>query len=65
MTVYSLTADGGITWQLSLGLAGLPFAETKKTGDFVPGEVQVKYLGTNFSLEYPITKIDQIFIYVA
>lgn len=33
--------DGGITWKLSLGLAGLPFAETKKTGDFVPGEVQI------------------------
>lgn len=52
MTVYYLTADGGITWQLSLGLAGLPFAETKKTGDFVPGEVQVKYLGSNFRISH-------------
>lgn len=33
--------DGGITWYLSDAITGLPFGQTKKTGDFVPGEVQI------------------------
>ncbi|XP_054771685.2 sialidase-1-like [Lytechinus pictus] len=33
--------DGGVIWNISMGLAGLPYGQTKKTGDFVPGEVQI------------------------
>ena len=44
--------DGGVIWNLNSGLLGMPYGQAKKTGDFVPGEVQVTlYIILHFLLD--------------